>query len=98
MDEIRFAWDKRKNQQNQRKHRVSFEEAETVFYDDWAILVEDEDPDEPEDRFVMLGLSAGARTLVVCHCYREEDGVIRIISARRANKSERADYQSRWRR
>jgi uncharacterized DUF497 family protein len=98
MDEIRFTWDKRKNQQNQRKHRVSFEEAETVFYDDWAILVEDEDPDEPEDRFILIGLSAGAKTLVVCHCYREEDSVIRIISARRASKTERADYQSRWQR
>lgn len=85
-----------KNRQNQKKHRVSFEEAETVFYDDWAILLEDEDPEELEDRFVMLGLSAGARLLVVSHCYREEDSEVRIISARRANKSERAEYQSRW--
>ena len=96
MDELRFEWDERKNRGNQRKHRVSFEEAQTVFYDDWAIQVEDEDPDEPEDRFVMLGMSAAAKTLVVCHCYREEDSVIRIISARRANKSEREHYSSRW--
>ncbi len=96
MDELRFEWDERKNRRNQRKHRVSFEEAQTVFYDDWAIQVEDEDPDEPEDCFVMLGMSAAAKTLVVCHCYREEDNVIRIISARRANKSERENYRSRW--
>lgn len=96
IDGIRFEWDERKNRANQRKHRISFEEAETVFYDDWAILVADDDPNEPEDRFVMLGMSAGANTLVVCHCYREVDSVIRIISARRANKSERADYRSRW--
>ncbi len=96
MDEIRFEWDERKSRENKRKHRISFEEAQTVFYDDWAIQVEDEDPDEPEDRFAMLGMSAGAKTLVVCHCYREEDRVIRIISARRASKSERGDYRSRW--
>ena len=98
MDDLRFQWDERKNRDNRRKHRVSFEEAQTVFYDDWAILIEDDDPDEPEDRFVLLGMSAGARTLVVCHCYREQDNVIRIISARRANKTERADYEARWRR
>jgi len=96
VDELRFEWDERKNRANQRKHGISFEEAQTVFYDDWAIQVGDEDPDEPEDRFVMLGMSAAAKTLVVCHCYREEDSVIRIISARRANKSEREDYRSRW--
>ena len=64
------------------------------FYDDWAIQVEDEDPDEPDDRFLMLGMIAAARTLVVCHCYREEGSVIRIISARRANKPEREDYHA----
>ncbi len=96
MDDLRFEWDERKNRSNQRKHRISFEEAQTVFYDDWAIQVEDEDPDEPEDRFVMLGMSAAAKTLVVCHCYREEDSIIRIISARRANRAERDDYRSRW--
>jgi uncharacterized DUF497 family protein len=98
MDEIRFEWDERKNRENQEKHRVSFEEAQTVFYDDWAILAEDDDPDEPEERFILLGLSAGARTLVVCHCLRENDDVIRIISARRANKAERGDYEARWQR
>ena len=96
MPELRFEWDKRKNRENQRKHGVSFEEARTVFYDDRALLVKD--PDEDEERFVLLGLSATLRTLVVCHCYREEDEVIRIISARKAHKAERADYESRWRR
>jgi uncharacterized DUF497 family protein len=98
VSELRFEWDEGKSRANERKHRISFEEAQTVFYDDWAILVEDEDPDEPENRFVMLGMSAAAKTLVVCHCYREEDSVIRIISARRANRSEREDYKSRWER
>jgi uncharacterized DUF497 family protein len=98
MAELRIEWDAAKNRANQRKHGVSFEEAETVFYDDWAVLIEDEDPDEPEERFLMLGMSAGFRTLVVCHCYREEDEVIRIISARRADRGERRDYETRWRR
>lgn len=98
MPELRIEWDQAKNRSNKRKHGVSFEEAETVFYDDSAILVEDDDPDEPEERFVLLGMSAGLRTLVVCHCYREDDHVIRIISARRADRQERRDYESRWRR
>jgi uncharacterized DUF497 family protein len=92
--ELRFDWDERKNTANQRKHGVSFEEAQTVFYDDRALLIED--PDETEDRFVLLGLSLALRTLVVCHCYREQDSLIRIISARKANRSERAEYEERW--
>ena len=84
----------RKNSANQQKHRVSFEEAQTVFYDEQAILIKDADGDE--ERFVMLGLSTALRALVVCHCYREQDEVIRIISARKANRSERADYEKRW--
>jgi uncharacterized DUF497 family protein len=96
VSELRFEWDARKNAANKRKHGVSFEEAQTVFYDDRAILVDD--PDEDEERFVLLGLSATLRTLVVCHCYRERDQVIRIISARKADRDERADYERRWRR
>lgn len=96
MPDLRFEWDERKNASNRRKHGVSFEDAETVFYDDRAILTEDPDKDE-EDRFVLLGLSAGLRTLVVCHCYREGDSVIRIISARKAHREERRDYETRWR-
>ena len=94
MADLRFDWDKRKNTTNQRKHGVSFEEAQTVFYDDRALLIED--PDETEDRFLLLGLSLALRTLVVCHCYREEDEVIRIISARKASRSERAQYEQWW--
>jgi uncharacterized DUF497 family protein len=92
---LRFDWDERKNRANQRKHGVSFEEAETVFSDDRALLLDD--PDEGEDRFVLLGLSATLRTLVVCHCYREEDAVIRIISARKAHREERKEYERGWR-
>jgi hypothetical protein len=94
--ELRFEWDDRKNAENKRKHAVSFEEAQTVFYDDRAILIDD--PDEVEDRFLLLGLSTTLRTLVVCHCYRVRDEVIRIISARKALREERADYETRWRR
>ncbi len=96
MPDLRFEWDQRKNAGNRRKYGVSFEEAETVFYDDRAILAEDPDEDD-EDRFVLLGLSAGLKMLVVCHCYREEDSVIRIISARKAHREERRDYDKRWR-
>jgi uncharacterized DUF497 family protein len=94
--ELRFEWDKRKNAENKRKHGVSFEEAQTVFYDDRAILIDD--PDEGEERFLLLGLSTMLRTLVVCHCYRAQDEVIRVISARKALKEERADYEIRWKR
>lgn len=65
MSDLRFEWDERKNTSNRRKHGVSFADAETVFYDDRAILRDD--PDEEEGRFILLGLSAGLRTLVVCH-------------------------------
>jgi uncharacterized DUF497 family protein len=91
--DLRIEWDEKKNASNKRKHRVSFEEAETVFYDDSAILIEDDDPDEPEERFLLLGMSAGLRTLVVCHCYREDDYVLRIISARRADRQDRRDSE-----
>ena len=96
MANIRIEWDPRKSAANQRKHRVSFEEAQSVFFDDRAILLDDPD-EEREDRFVLLGISASLRTLVVCHCYRSDDEVIRIISARRAHREERRDYERRWR-
>jgi uncharacterized DUF497 family protein len=97
MRNLRFEWDERKSAQNRRKHGVSFEEAQTVFFDDRAVLLDDPD-EESEDRFVLLGLSAGLRTLVVCHCYLTDDSVIRIISARKAHREERRDYDKRWRR
>lgn len=94
MSYIGFEWDERKNRQNKRKHGVSFVEAETVFLDENAIRYYDPDHSEDEDRFIMLGMSFKLRVLVVCHCYRRDDKVIRIVSARKANKKESAAY---WR-
>ena len=91
-----FEWDERKNEANKRKHGVSFEEAKTVFSDERAQLIHDPDHSEDEDRFVLLGFSATMRTLVVCHCYREGNDRIRIISARKANRLERAAYLKGW--
>ena len=96
MSEIRFEWDPRKARSNEKKHGVSFEEAESVFYDEQALLIEDPRPTEEEERFVLLGLSAGLRVLVVVHALRGDD-VIRIISARKATRQERQEYQSRLR-
>jgi uncharacterized DUF497 family protein len=94
---LRFEWAEAKNSANKRKHRVSFEEAQTVFYDEQGLLIEDEDENEDnEDRFLLLGLSASLRVLVVCHCYRARDEVIRLISARGASRTERQEYDRRW--
>jgi uncharacterized DUF497 family protein len=96
MAELRFEWDPRKDAANQRKHGVSFEEAVTVFSDERALLLDDPDHSADEDRFILLGLSASLRALVVCHCYREAEDVIRIVSARKATRAERAEYERRW--
>ena len=92
MTPLRFEWDSRKAAANRRKHGISFEEAETVFSDELARLLDDPDHSDLEDRFVMLGLSAALRILVVVHCYRADDEVIRIISARRATRPEQIAY------
>lgn len=92
MEEIHFEWDENKNQINQRKHRISFEEAKTVFYDEEALVQEDPEHSKEEDRFIILGLSRKANLLVVCHCYRESDSVIRLISARKATNYEAGQY------
>ena len=92
MDTITFEWDKNKNRINQRKHGISFEEASTVFYDEEALLRDDPDHSEEEDRFIILGLSNKTNLLVVCHCYRASETVIRIISARKATKTESKFY------
>ena len=92
---LHFEWDERKNRANTRKHSISFEEAKTVFCDDHALLIADPEHSVQEDRFILLGLSADLRTLVVCHCYRGED-VIRLISARPATRRERRQYNRRW--
>lgn len=92
MDILSFAWDEHKNEINQKKHKISFEEAKTVFYDEDALLIDDPEHSEEEERFIILGQSQKANLLVVCHCYRTSDTVIRIISARKATKTESAQY------
>ena len=93
MHSIRFEWDENKNDINKRKHKVSFEEARTVFYDEAALVIDDPEHSEDEERFIILGLSKRANLLVVCHCCRESDTVIRIISARKATKTESQFYR-----
>ena len=90
---LRFEWDPAKAAANLRKHGVSFEDAQTAFSDEHARLVNDPDHSAEEERFVLLGLSSSLRLLVVAHCYRSADSVIRIISARRATKAEERSYQ-----
>lgn len=94
MGGIRFEWDEAKNRTNIKKHGMSFQEAQTVFLDENAVRFFDPDHSNDEDRFIMLGISFKLRVLVVCHCYRENDLLIRIISARKADKREVKDY---WR-
>src|SRR5437660_9320153 len=93
MKRLHFTWDPAKATLNEKKHRVSFEEARTAFYDDNARLEHDPDHSDEEDRFILLGLSAKLRILVVCHCYRGDDAEIRLISARKATKKEREQYE-----
>ena len=92
---IAFDWDPLKAAANLRKHRVSFEEAKSVFYDEFAVQFFDEDHSTDEERFILLGMSAGAKLLLVCHCEREQETVVRIISARIATKRESAFYQGK---
>jgi uncharacterized DUF497 family protein len=89
---IKFDWNAAKASANLKKHGVSFEEAQSVFYDEFAVQFFDEDNPEAEDRFLMLGMSGEHRMLIVCHCERDEGAVIRIISARKATRSERQFY------
>ena len=97
MAEITFQWDPKKSRSNLAKHGVTFEEAETAFLDEEALLIEDPDHSEEEDRFLLLGLSSALRELIVSHCYRQDDGVIRIISAGKAVPRERRQYRARKR-
>ena len=90
-----FDWDPLKAAANLRKHRVSFEEAKSVFYDEFAVQFFDEDHSTDEERFILLGMSAGAKLLLVCHCEREQETVVRIISARKATKRESAFYRGK---
>ena len=90
---IKFEWDTVKATSNQKKHGVSFEEAQSVFYDEFAVQFFDEESSELEDRFLMLGFSDEARLLIICHCERNQSNTIRIISARKATKIEGKYYQ-----
>ena len=92
MKPLRFEWNEAKSRENQRKHGVSFAEAQTVFFDENAVEFYDDEHSEWEDRFLLLGLSTKPRVLLVCHCLREGGSVIRIISARKATKNERGLY------
>jgi len=94
MDIINFEWDENKALINIRKHGISFEEAQTVFYDENALLIDDVEHSEEEERFIILGLSNRANLLIVCHCYRQSESVIRIISARKATKNESNQYNN----
>lgn len=89
---LRFDWDAAKAAANLKKHGVSFEEAQSVFFDDLAVQFFDGSHSSNEDRFLMLGMSSGANLLLVCHCERDDGGVIRIISARKATRAESSHY------
>ena len=98
MKRLVFVWDDAKSLANRRKHGVSFEEASSVFSDEEALFLADPDHSEDEERFVLLRLSNSLRVLVVCHCHRASEAAIRVISARKANRSERKQYLMRRRR
>lgn len=89
---LKFEWDENKNKINKSKHKIAFEEAKYVFYDEKALLIDDPDHSEDEERFIIIGESNKANVLVVCHCYRASETVIRIISARKATKTESKQY------
>jgi uncharacterized DUF497 family protein len=92
MKRLIFEWDDHKNASNKRKHGVSFEEAQTIFFDEKAIEFDDPDHSIQEERFILLGLSQSLKVLVVCHCYRRDESKIRIISARKATRKEQGVY------
>ncbi|WP_071599621.1 BrnT family toxin [Selenomonas sp. F0473] len=94
--ETSFVWDENKNEINKRKHNLSFEEACTVFDDDDAILFDDPDHSIDEDRFLIIGMVQTKRICIVSHCYRDNNHVIRLISAREATKNEKQIYWERW--
>ena len=93
MKHLEFSWNTEKDKANQKKHGVSFQEAQMVFHDENARLIDDPDHSEDEERFILLGISSKLRILTVCHCYRVNNTVIRIISARKATQTERKQYE-----
>ena len=90
---LRFEWEPRKATANFKKHGISFEEAKSVFYDERAKVISDPDHSEDEDRFILLGVSHSLRVILVCHCYRSEGNIVRIISARKATPKESSAYK-----
>ena len=92
MENLNFIWEEDKNRLNIKSHKISFEEAKTVFYDPNAKIIHDPDHSIEEDRFIILGISKSLNLLVVCHCYREDEEIIRIFSARKATKTESKQY------
>ena len=92
MKKLIFEWNDKKNKINRTKHGVSFEEAESVFFDEKAVEFDDPDHSIDEERFLLLGFSQALKVLVVCHCYRDDESIIRIISARNATKKEQKTY------
>ena len=93
MENINFSWDSAKARLNEIKHKITFEEAKTVFDDENARLIYDPDHSENEDRFIILGLSCKLKILTVVHCYKESENSIRIISARKSTKKEQKQYR-----
>jgi uncharacterized DUF497 family protein len=93
MSDLSFEWDRRKAETNLQKHGVSFDEAKSVFYDEDARVITDPDHSETEDRFIIIGRSRILRVLVIAHCYRHDDSIIRLISARKASKTEEKQYR-----
>jgi uncharacterized DUF497 family protein len=90
---IKFEWDESKAIANLKKHQVSFEEAKSIFFDEFGVQFFDDDHSSDEERFLMLGMSADAKLLIVCHCERQRGAVVRIISARKATKRESTFYR-----
>ena len=95
-NDIEFDWDEEKNRKNLKKHGISFEEAVTVFYDDNAIVFDDPDHSIDENRFLIIGTSMTNKLCIVSHCYRDDEGIIRIISARLAVKKEKKLYNEQF--
>ena len=96
MSDLSFEWDRTKDATNKKKHGTSFAEAQTAFADDNGLLIHDPDHSVDEERFILLGLSSRLRLLVVCHTYVKDESVVRIISARKATRTEQEQYWSRW--
>ena len=92
METLKFEWDPNKNEINKKKHGLSFETAKEVFYDEYAVLFDDPEHSDEEDRFLIIGSVKTAQICIVSHCYRDNENSIRIISARKATKSEQLYY------